>query len=215
MAERCIDYGNALLEGKNFCTKCGARLGTGESIAQMPANKGSSSRERWFLWLSFISIAIIVNVVFVPMFSHWGGLFPSRSDIYYTFPDVIHNINRGRIQTMTDVLSLFTLIPAIVLWISSIAKGKTLSVLSSFCGAGLLFLSLIEYISRYGTRHIHEIVFSKRCVFAIGFWIALLLFVVCFFISVGITKRKTIRVECRPRGRFTFCDFYEDDAWKA
>jgi len=140
-----------------------------------------------FTSLVALSIVLLLNILFVPLFSAWGGLFFNYG-IDQSFFTALMGIGSNS-GYWNDIFVWVAFVPAAILLISSLAKGKVMVRLSSASGAVLLFLVLIMHILQAGIYAISPMDGN----ITIGFWIALILFVICFFRSKSIKKatRKT------------------------
>jgi len=115
------------------------------------------------------------------MFSVWGGLFARWADQSFMTALGTLGLNHGYWH---DIFVWSALVPGVILFISCLARGKVMAILSSLGGAGLLLLNLIIHVGQVGFYAISP----EDGNIAIGFWIALILFVICFFCSIAIKK---------------------------
>lgn len=202
----CGKCGAQISAGHRFCSKCGemagrqsayqqqntdqqtappARLPVAQSAAAMPFLAGNVTvKKASFNSLIVLSIIQLFTIVFIPMFDVWGGLFPGDAD--YHFWDVVANLFEGTDFNMwIELFSWSAFVPAVILLISSIAKGRIVPLLSSASGAGLLLFNLFSFIDQNSLSDVFDF---EDCDISIGFWIALLLFVICIFRSIKIMK---------------------------
>ena len=132
-----------------------------------------------------LSVLSLLNIILIPSFDTWSGLFPSDyentflgavEDIF-TDSDVIHH------WSVIIVLSVF--IPSVLMLVSAVLNKKVLYSLSSTLGIILWFRTAISYTKQYGIADFFD--FDDGSL-SIVFWLALILFIVAFII--GVTSKK-------------------------
>ncbi len=170
------------------CNRCGSQLDSNmEYCASCDAQNSQNvvKSKASYTLLIILSICILLTVMFIPMFDVWGGLFPDGVEV--TFGDVVSNLFYGTDFGMwAEIFSWSAFVPAVVLLISALAKGKVMSILASLSGSGLLIFNLLRFISQCEAESVFDF---DDCSVSIGFWIALLLFIICFFYSIRIKKK--------------------------
>ena len=143
------------------------------------------SSKSGFSLLAICSIIIILNVIFVPICNAPGRLIPENIGKFIVFEKLLDS---SKSNSWIVIFSFSALIPAFVLLFSSAIKSKILSILSSVGGVALLIYNLNKYISQNELSHV--INFNGNYMFfSIGFWIALFLFIICFFRAITIRKK--------------------------
>lgn len=185
----CMNCGKRITFGNNFCESCGVKLvreedskgvftnSYNQSEVQSAYNKTNSHNSKSFSNITFLSILIIFVACTVPIYDVWVGLIPDEYSS--TFAVAMEKI-------FEDGLSYFftfwparfvssALVPAILLFISSLSKNKIMCVLSSLIGLGFLLYNLVLIIIDYGFDTVIEF---DSCSVLIGYWILLLLFVI-------------------------------------
>lgn len=132
------------------------------------------------------SLASLINVMFVPIFDVWGGLFPGRPD--YSFLDALGFAADGEFDSWLVDLTLAAFIPAVLMLLSSFTNDgvlfKIFSALGALSVAGLLFM----YASQNGMDYLFDFDYGN---ISIGTWIALTLFTASFFAVSARNKNGT------------------------
>ncbi len=186
----CEKCGNQIYENESYCQKCGHKcINTVATPSIVPTVAKNKTNGVTALVIVF-AIATLLASVILPFFDVWGGLFPDWDDAD-TFIDVIEAIG----DDFDDIwyrwapaLRMAAFIPSIFLVITALSKSKTGVVLSSGAGIGLLLINLFRVIEDEG---IEEVLEFDDCSVSFGFWVALILFVLCF-IEVLRPKSNTI-----------------------
>ena len=194
----CSNCGNQLPSEMALCAVCNANndeqststseVTTGQQQA-MPYTKQTTTIKKGFLPLVMLSLALMANILFVPMFSIWGGLFPSGST--HTFVDALDGLDRffgGSYRLWPEIFIWSAFVPAVILLISALTKGKIMAMLSSAAGIGLLLYNLNRYIAQVGMDFALN---ADHGNISIGFWIALGLFASCFLSAISTKKIKS------------------------
>ena len=119
-----------------------------------------------------VSVLAVLNVMFVPIFDVWGGLFPSNPD--NNFWDVISGNCES--NEWVFIFTLAILIPSGLMLLFSILKTKVLARIAGF----------VRFVSEYEVSYLFDFDDGNLC---IGLWIGLLLFVIMACIP---TKKKSV-----------------------
>ncbi len=140
------------------------------------------------------SVSALLNVVFVPIFDVWGGLFPG--DLDYNFFDVIDIVFTDYDDWNLWVvhLTMSILIPVIFMLVTSVVNNKKFFLFSSLLGVILEGKQLIEYAIE---NELYEMFDYDDGNISIGTWIALGLFVCSFLFAiydVKNTKNSSVNV---------------------
>ncbi len=132
-----------------------------------------------------LSILSLLNIVLIPSFDTWAGLIPSNYE--NTFFDAIGDIftDSDAIHYWSVIIVLSVLIPSILMVISAVLDNKVLYSVSSALGIILWFRTAISYIRQYDIGDFFD--FDDGSL-SIGFWIALIIFIIAFI--VGIMSKK-------------------------
>lgn len=127
------------------------------------------------------SILALLNVLFIPTFDVWGGLFPlhPEDNIFDTLGMIFEDSDAFNNWSVIIVLSI--LIPSIVMLIGAILDNKLIFMISSLAGILLFFKFLIQYVRQYELSELFD--FDDGSI-AIGTWIAIILFVIAFIIAI-------------------------------
>jgi len=143
-----------------------------------------------------ISIVLLICSFLVPMFDLWRGIFPSKYAWTYkdTFEELEANIDDA-LHYYPVRLHLSVWIPGSILCLFSFIWKKTLVILSSFSGAVLLVAVLIRNIYE-SESIIAELINMEDGNYCIGYWIALLLFILCGILAI------TVKTEEKDWNRF-------------
>ena len=193
----CSSCGEPLSDEIAPCVNCEIKTETINSIVTntpvtqlhtVPSTNQPVVSFKRFLPIILLSLILIANTIFVPMFSVWGGLFPSGTT--HSFIDALDELNRfvgGSYRLWPEIFIWSAFVPAIALLISALAKSKIMAVQSSVAGIGLLLYNLNRYITQVGIDFALNIDNGN---IGIGFWIATALFIVCFFYAISIKKQK-------------------------
>ncbi len=143
----------------------------------------------------FISALSLLNVMFVPIFDVWGGLFPSGPDD--NFLDVIEMIftdsNAWHYWVVLLTMSIF--IPSIAMFITSFCT-RIGFLISSIIGIISVTSVVVWFSSEYTSWSIESLLFDldDGCV-CIGTWIALLIFIIAGLVSLFPDKKKNVESE--------------------
>lgn len=134
-----------------------------------------------------ISILALLNVIFIPVFDVWGGLFPSSPD--YNFFDVMEYLFTG--ENWTYNVFLFTMaifIPTIIMLIFAILGLKRPAKISAIAGIICVVVRLICFAVEYGVDYLYD--FDDGNI-SIGFWIGFCLFIVMALIKIRKTDNRS------------------------
>lgn len=146
-----------------------------------------------FVPVFIISIVLLMIIMFLPLFSVWGGTFNfeyGSSD--ETFFDVISFVFGGNKWMSYDMwvvqFTLAAIIPTILLFISASCKAKGMCVFSSIAGTAAMGFVFIRYCSDsdYNMEHL----VGEYSSISIGAWLVLALFIIALILSVAIKTKK-------------------------
>lgn len=126
-----------------------------------------------------ISMIALINVIFVPIFDVWGGLFPSDPDgnFFYVVEALFNDP-----EAFFEWVVMFTaaaFIPGVLMLIFSVSNNKTGVKVCAGLGIVLIVLLLLSHTSQNGTESLSP----EDGNIAIGTWIALVLFVAALVVS--------------------------------
>lgn len=134
-----------------------------------------------------ISILALLNVIFIPIFDVWGGLFPEDPDT--NFFETIECALNGELEYWFVIFTLIYFIPSVFMFFSSFTKSNVAFKLFASLGFIAAVLALLNCIVQqadlYGSL---EYVFEPEGTsISIGTWIGLLLY---FLAIVAVPKVK-------------------------
>lgn len=140
-----------------------------------------------------VSALSIFNIIFIPSFDVWGGLFPSHPDA--NFFEIIETIftDSDAFYYWSVVIVVSVLIPAIAMLIGAILDNKTVFLISSLVGIILWLRFIIAYINQNELSDLFD--FDSGSI-AIGTWIAIVLFVISFVMA--ITSKESKQTQSQP-----------------
>lgn len=195
MAKFCGNCGAKMDDAAKVCGMCGYRFSPAETISsisqKLPAeatsviqtdiNSNSNQRSARIPQI-VVSVLAVLNVMFVPIFDVWGGLFPSNPDSI--FWDVISGNCES--NEWVFIFTLTILIPSGLMLLFSILKAKVLARIAGFGGVICLIALLVRFVSEYEFSYLFDFDDGNLC---IGLWIGLLLFIAMACIP---TKKKSV-----------------------
>ena len=134
-----------------------------------------------------ISILALLNVIFIPIYDVWGGLFPEHPET--TFIDAMEAAAEGHFEYWVVIFTLIYFIPAICMFFSSFTKSnvafKTFASLS-FVAAIIALLNCIgQQLELF--EHLEYVLGPEETSISIGTWIGLFL---DFLALVAVPKPK-------------------------
>lgn len=146
-------------------------------------------QKRISLTLLVLSVLAMVNVVFVPLFDVWGGLFPSNPDdnffevVEMLIKDADHN---WHLWVVEITVSIF--IPCVFMLIFALTGSRKLCAASAGIGILSWLGIMIHYIKENEMSDVFDLDDSS---ISIGTWIAILLFVVTLIVSLHSGHKKS------------------------
>ena len=195
MSKYCGNCGAKMDDAAKVCGMCGYRFSPAETInpiaQRIPAEATSvtqpdinsnSNRRSAMIPQIVVSVLAVLNVMFVPIFDVWGGLFPSNPDS--NFWDVISGNCES--NECVFIFTLAILIPSGLMLLFSILKAKVIARIAGFGGVICLIALLVRFVSEYEVSYLFDFDDGNLC---IGLWIGLLLFVIMACIP---TKKKSV-----------------------
>ena len=126
------------------------------------------------------AILLLLSILFLPMYNGWpSNVLPNYNSVY--FSDVLDSdLSGGPYQ-----LTLLLLISAILLLIFALCKVKIMSIISSGIGLTIMVIELLIFLGIFTAEYVFS--FTDSCL-SIGFWITLLLYIICFYLSFDTAK---------------------------
>lgn len=128
----------------------------------------------------------LLNVMIMPIFETWSGLFPE--DREFMFLEVMEAFFKGyyyyRSWTAWDMwvvqLTVFIFFPSLIMLFSALFKNRILFIISSLSGIILEGKVLVDYAIQNGLDELFD--FDDGNI-SIGTWIALSVFVFAFIVT--------------------------------
>lgn len=136
--------------------------------------------------LILLSVIAVLNVMLVPVFDVWGGLYPD--DVEDTFFDVMEMI-KGDSDCWDHwvvILTMIIFIPSLLMLIMSLIGSRPLFIIANAAGIFFWFKEIRDYCDQYGTEVLFDFEDGSVC---IGTWIAIALFIISFLVVLGAKKR--------------------------
>ena len=130
-----------------------------------------------------LPVILLVSILLIPMYDTWQGIIPGEDA--YTVPVIFETLvsEEDALHYWPVIFFLSALIPAIILLITALIHNKWLSVAASGLGTLLLLIRLFGFIGKNGADEVFKL---DDCSICIGFWIALILFIVNFIYALKI-----------------------------
>lgn len=153
-------------------------------------------RKEFKVTLVVLSALALLNVLFVPIFDVWGGLFPS--DVECNFAGVIEEIfeDSDAWRHWVVILTTSIFVPTLIMFFMSFTGKKWLFLSANVVGIILWFKQIIDYgMEDDGFEDLLD--FEDGCV-SIGTWIAIILYIICFFVAVASKKKKENKQLVQP-----------------
>lgn len=144
-----------------------------------------------------ISLLALLNVIFVPIFDVWGGLFPTNPE--YGFFDVMEYAFKGVFDTWVIWFTLLLFIPSVFMLVFSVLGFKKVAWISSLIGIVMMCMALIKFVFDYEISYLFDYDDGNIC---IGLWIGLGLFIAMLFTSVKTESKIIHCMNCGYNGSY-------------
>lgn len=146
--------------------------------------------------LIVLSVVALLNVIVVPVFDVWGGLF-AKNATKFTFFHVIESIAKDPDNWNLWVvqITLSILLPSIFMLIFSLVGTRKLFITSTIVGIVLWFRIIVQFISQKGVSYVFDF---DDCSISIGTWIAIILYIICFAIAISSKKKINAIPQAQP-----------------
>ncbi len=139
--------------------------------------------------LIVLSLIALLNVIFVPIFDMWGGLFPES--VEYDFFDVMDMVmnddNCWDYRVVALTMSIF--VPTVLMFVMALLGSKPLFLIVDAVGIILVVKQLIDYSDQVG--NLSKIFDTSWTSISIGNWTALGLFGISFLVALFSKKKKS------------------------
>lgn len=135
-----------------------------------------------------LSVFALLNVMFVPIFDVWGGLFPS--DVDDNFFDVIKMVFKEGGDAWRHWVVLFTItifVPSLMMFVASLTGSKGFFVTVNIIGILMWIMQIIHYGTNRSDGFDDLFDFEDGCV-SIGVWIAIGIYVISLIIALSGRK---------------------------
>lgn len=132
-----------------------------------------------------ISVIAILNVLFMPIYDVWGGLFPGVPDD--NFIDVIEYVFEGEFDYWVVIFTMSIFVPSVLMLIASFSKENKLYSIFAGLGIGLVLLNLIRYLTQ---QELYDVFDFADCNISIGLWTALIIFIAALILCAKPEKKK-------------------------
>ena len=135
--------------------------------------------------LILLAVGIMVSLIIIPFSTGWLlGLMPDADEMGHALKDVMEKIADNGRKAFNNIVvrgTFFAAVWAIALFISAIVKCKPMNAVASFGGTYTMIRFLIKYISLNDFDAVFDF---ENCGTTIGFWIPLILYLLCIIISL-------------------------------
>lgn len=142
-----------------------------------------------------LSVLSLLNVLFVPIFDVWGGLFPNSPE--YSFFDVVEMIFEDSYawHYWPVILTVSVFVPISLMLVASITGNRTFILIASGSGIILWLRNMFSYMRQIGDL---EDIFMDLFDFddgniCIGWYIAIALFVAVFLVALTNQNPKSVK----------------------
>lgn len=132
--------------------------------------------------LIMVSVLSILNILFLPIFDVWGGFFPSNPDGNFLYVVESFFTDSDSWDEWIVILTLSLFVAAVLILVSSLIGKKTFSIIATIIGIAVWIIDFSTYVSQNET---YDWIPSDDCNICVGFWIAIILFVVSFVLAVN------------------------------
>ena len=133
----------------------------------------------------FLSLLGLLNIVFVPVFDVWGGLFPSKPEdnFFEVIEEIFTNENAWNRWVVLFTISIF--VPCVFMFISSLLNSRNAFLAFSIVGLIAETSIILKYIDQNNPT---DYLPSDDCNIAVGVWVALILFILSTIIGLIKTE---------------------------
>ena len=185
----CQNCGNEVKNGEKFCGHCGAAVDPqNAALNHQPGNQSPYSQmqtqvqqQKTYLAADkqknlnmaqlIVAIIALLNVMFVPIFDVWGGLFPGHVDD--NFWDVIFGHCDSDQWVVVFTVAIF--VPTFFMVLFSIIRTQKLAKISGAVGLAWMVIDLIRFVNQYEFDYLFDFDDGNLC---IGLWIGFVLFII-------------------------------------
>lgn len=185
---RCMNCEYDNKPGAQFCGSCGASLiktelyDTTERVMNEPHSEKQGKIRKAILIV--LSVFALLNVLILPTVTcTFDGIFPD-SMILHFFKNLSQYCKTGA-PFLPIKYTLLIFIPSILMLIFEIYDNRLwFSICSGFGAFMLIYSPIDQYFIPFNIERIYDMFNFRTGIFAIGYWIALALFVISVLISL-------------------------------
>ncbi|MCD7726730.1 MAG: zinc ribbon domain-containing protein [Ruminococcus sp.] len=196
LSKDCPNCGARIKADASFCPTCFATLrnvqpGARGANLTPPAfcrskQNGLKPGTRRTIYLIMAALALF-DILFLPIFDVWGGLFPSE---YNNFSDVMHYIanSSDAFDYRVVIYTVCLFIPSVLLVIAAAVNNRPFFMTSSIIGIAAWLYICIEFSNDMGIDEFFD--FGEYGCISIGTWLALPIFVASIILSICLKTKK-------------------------
>lgn len=139
--------------------------------------------------IKILSVALLLCSLLIPMFDAWAGIMPSEYawTVSTTF-ETIADEGSSSLNYYGVQLHLCTWILGGILCVAAFMEKRPVIAVSSASGTVALIMVVVNNMNQYGDSWNYLMNFDDGN-YSIGYWIVLILFIMCFLFSLIPTKR--------------------------
>lgn len=135
-----------------------------------------------------LSVLSLLNIMFIPVFDVWGGVFPGDIDYDFFYAINAFFMDKDSWYEWVVEFSLAIFIPSLLMLIASFFNSKTGFAITSLLG----FISELKVLGSFASQNeLYEIIPSDDCSISIGAWTALAIFIISFIVALTSNKNKS------------------------
>lgn len=142
-----------------------------------------------YIVIKILSVILLFCSVVIPMFDAWAGIIPSEYawTITTTF-ETIAEEGSSSLNYYGVQLHLCAWIIGSILCIGAFMEKKPIIIASSISGTFALIMIVVNNMNQYGDSWDYLMNFDDGN-YSIGYWVVLLLFIMCFLCSLIPAKK--------------------------
>lgn len=134
-----------------------------------------------------LSVLSLLNVMFVPVFDVWGGVFPGKIDYDFFYAINAFFTDKDSWYEWVVEFSIAIFVSSVFMLIASLLNSKTGFAITSLIG----LISELKILASFASQNeSYEIIPSDDCSISIGTWTALAIFIISFIVALTSNKNK-------------------------
>ena len=149
-----------------------------------------------------ISVLALLNVLFVPIYDVWGGLFPKHPE--KNFLDAIDYLFKGEFDLWLVQFTFVLFIPTVFMLIFSLLGKKRAAKISAGIGIALIVWESINFFSPGNGNELTDVFDFDESNISIGFWIGIALFIAMIVIKTDSQKKIFHCNVCNCESQYTW-----------